>query len=230
MKKTILLLLTTLSLLSCDDGLIYDDVVFTPGEGRKIKFTGTIVGADTWAEGYALVIAGFSQDDYAIISKSVPLSDDEVEVVMTGIPDEVISLELTVVNRLRRRMVTFATCDETSYSGDTLLLEVGKVDVSMFETIQQQLFNTTCANCHGASAYAAKGLYLTEGKSFDAIVGVESKIVEGMKIVEPGAPEKSLLSLILSSDLSSTWTYDHSKEVLSFDTRTMLDKWIETIY
>jgi len=78
MKKIVALavLLTVLLFSSCDDGRIYEEVVAIPEEGRVVKLTGKLTGAENWSSGYNVVVAGFDDTkEYAIITKAIP--DDE---------------------------------------------------------------------------------------------------------------------------------------------------------
>ncbi len=220
--------LTTMAITACDDGLIYEKTATVGIEGRVVKLTGTLTGADAWADGYSVVLAGFEEgNDYPTIAKAVPLSSDgeAVELVMSGIGNEVETLELCAINRLRKRVATFADM-ECPNTEDTISMEVGELQVSMLSAIQVEIFNTTCANCHGGSTYAAAGLYLTEGDSYAALVGQPSTKVDSMMIVAENDTTQSVLHYVLNSNISSEWRYDHSTEVTSSDMLTLVDKWI----
>lgn len=228
MKKTLAFCVILLHLvcLSCDDGRIYEEVVAIPEEGRVVKLTGLLTGAENWSSGYSVVVAGFDDtNDYAIITKAIPATECR-EVVLSGINDEVTRIELCVINRLRKRILSYETFD-CPLSADTIRLEAGSMDVGMYATIQSRLFNTTCANCHGASTYAAAGLYLTEGKSYDALVGQPSVKVSGKSLVSPGNADESILYQALGTDISTVWNYDHTKEVLSGAWLDVLEDWID---
>ena len=193
MKKTshISIILIILALLSCDDGRIYDTEAILPEEGRVVELTGEVTGSN-WTDKYSVVLAGFGEDsEYAIITKSVPLTG-KTKVVLSGISDEVTRMELCVINRLRKRIVTLQAfeCPATT---DTIRLEAAPVDAGMYATIQDRLFNTTCAACHGYGERAAAGLFLTEGRSHAALVGKESVKVPGMLLVAEGNAEESVL-------------------------------------
>ena len=49
----------------------------------------------------------------------------------------------------------------------------------------------TCAHCHGGSSSAAANLYLTEGKSYEALVNRPSKKVDGMLLVSRAVRKKA---------------------------------------
>ena len=100
-------------------------------------------------------------------------------------------------------------------------MDVGTINISMFNAIQQAFFNTTCANCHGASNRAAAGLYLTEGKSREALVDVDSRKVEGRN--------NSVLHMVLNQQTVEGISMDHRDLVSEKNEMTILpliDSWI----
>lgn len=212
--------------VSCDDGRLYEDQIDIPEAGRVAKLTGQLTGVGNWAEGYDVVVAGFAENnDFAIITKDVQVSaDGQVSTILSGIPDEVTEVEFCVTNRLRKRILTFRQADLNTT--DTIRLEVGTMDVGMYATIQEQLFNTTCVSCHGASTFAGGGLYLTSGKSYDALMGKPSQLVEGMLLVNPGKAASSLLYQTIDTDISTTWRQDHSNMVMSPTLKGVVRDWI----
>ncbi len=150
MKPTATLVLAALSAIAwgCDEGRIYDDYEFEGPEGLVARVTATVTGADQWPEGYALAVAGFADgSEYALISKNAEAGPDgSCDVVLTGIPREVTSVELCAIDRLRRRVGTFAKA-ECSEKADTIRLSAGNVDASPAAAIQTEIFNTTCTQC-----------------------------------------------------------------------------------
>lgn len=230
MKKEILsiLLLSLLGLASCDDGKIYTNNNIITTEGSTLKITADISGIDKWPEGYSIVIAGFGETDYAVISKGVPAPEkdgDAVEVILSGITTEVNQIELCVINRLRKRIATFYQTD-FSAQADTIFIDAGTIDAGMFNSIQQTVFDAHCIACHGTSTSAAGGLYLTEGRSYEALVNVKADLSpEGKMLVHPGDPADSFILDIL---LSNTTRHDHS-DILSVmpEKTTLLQSWIE---
>lgn len=219
-----------LSLVACDDGKIYNDNIITQEEGIAVRLSGDLLGLDKWSDGYNIAIAGFGDTDYAIISKNVTSISEEstiVDLVMSGVTPQVKTIELCAIDRLRKRIASFCSI-QCNQSTDTLYFNVGQVNVGMHNAIQQCVFNITCAQCHGRSNYAAAGLYLTEGKSYDALVNKPSKLISGEYLVKPGDASTSTLYNILSSDITTTWGYDHSVEVLSTSTLDLIKNWIDS--
>lgn len=232
MKKTtfaLLIAISQLGLASCDDGTIYPESATSP-TGKVVKLEGTLMGLENWASTYHIAIAGFvnAEDEYAELSKQISASDiqnGKTTVVLAGIKDEITEVRLCALDRLRRHIVTFAKINVTSAT-DTVRMSLGVQDIGMFNAIQQTLFNTTCANCHGAANQAAAGLYLTEGDSYAALVGQPSTKVEGENIVEPADAGKSVLYRALSSDITASWHYNHQSEVTSTDILLLINNWI----
>ena len=155
-----------LSLCACDDGRIYPETN-TSADGKTVVLEGVLEGFDSWSSNYRVSIAGFEQadDEYASVSKVITASDiqdGKALVELSGIKDNVTLVRLCVLDRLRRHIVGFKEVD-ISDATEPVKMDVGTIDISMFNAIQQSFFNTTCANCHGASNRAAAGLFLTEG-------------------------------------------------------------------
>ena len=86
---------------------------------------------------------------------------------------------------------------------------------------------TTCAACHGATGNAAASLFLTEGKSRESLVGIQSKKVPTLNRVTPGDSPNSVLYQTISGDISSTWHYNHSAEITSADMKSLIADWID---
>lgn len=224
----IFIILTVLT--SCDDGKIFDDTLISQEEGVSVVLTGELDGVDRWSDEYNIAVAGFGDSEYAVISKNVTTINnetDQVELIMSGVTSQVKTIELCGIDRLRKRVITFKSIS-VDHTLDTLYFEVGKVDVGMFSAIQKSVFNVTCSQCHGGSNFAAAGLYLTEGRSYEALVNKPSIINENEILVLPGDALNSTLYNILSSNVTSTWKYDHSVEVLSTTTLDLIKSWIDT--
>ena len=209
MKNYILFLAaiwTTVSLCSCDAGRIYEQHVDIERGGYVLKLTGRFSGLGNWADGYSVVVAGFNdKSEYAVITKSLPLNQsDGTEVVMTlgGINDEVTVLKLCVINRLRECVADFHTieCEEIFASADTIMMNVGTLDVGMYSAIQSQVFDKKCTMCHGETGTAAGNLFLTADKSYHALVNRPAYKNSDLLLVKPGEAEESFLHLVLNRD------------------------------
>ena len=237
MKKIITIFACSLTFLvfqACDDGRLNEHESPISPEGRTVKLTARFTGISSWPDpSMYVVLAGFNDDsDYALVNKSVPaptVEGDEITIILSGIKEQVTRVELCVINRLRKHIVSFYTIDETQLaSSNDIEVDAGTLHVGMYNTIQERVFNTTCVNCHGSATSAAAGLYLTSEKSHSAIVGVASKKLEGMNFVEPGDAGKSALYEALSTDVSITdaWHYNHTAEVVDEGILSMIRQWI----
>lgn len=237
MKKYAYILLglcLLVSLNACDDGRLYEEEIPISTEGRTVNLKARLTGIKTWPQSsFYVAIAGFNNEsDYALISKTVPapsVEGGEVTITLSGIKEEVTSVELCVISRLRQRVLSYYTVSAAELtSGNEINVDAGTLNVGMFPTIQERVFNTTCVNCHGAATSAAAGLYLTEGRSHAAMVGVPSKKIEGMNIVEPGKASESALYQAIATDISieKSWRYNHTAEVVNDDMLALIRTWI----
>ncbi len=229
--QIIWLLAILICLPSCDEGRIYNDDTVQAEEGGTARFSGEVTGADTWSNGYTLALAGFEDgNDYALISKNIETSASEgvYDVTLSGIPADVSTIELCALDRLRRRVATFL-CAEYSAQDGTLQLHADGVDISMSAAIQNEIFNTTCIQCHGGTGHAAAGLDLLAGNSFRNLISVPSRKIPGIERVAPGQSSESELFLILDTDISADWNYDHSVEVVHQEKLDLIRNWIDNL-
>lgn len=211
---------------SCDDGRLYADRLIIPEEGRVVRLTATLDGLDTWADGYSVVLAGFGEgSDYAVIAKSVQAADDgTVDITMSGVAEEVTTLEVCAINRIRKRVATYYELDCSTLADDTLRIDAGRLDVGMFATIQQDIFDRTCTGCHGEGRW----LDLSAGASHATLVGQPSTVFEGRTRVLPGHAAESVLYTILTTDESANLATDHRTQfTLSDEQFALIEDWID---
>ena len=211
---------------SCDDGRLYADRLIIPEEGRVVKLTATLSGLDTWTEGYSIVLAGFEAgSDYAVIAKSVQAAEDgTVDLTMSGVPAEVTTLEVCVVNRIRKRVATYHALDCSTLDEDTLRIDAGTQDVGMFATIQRDIFDRTCTGCHGQGRW----LDLSPGASHRTLVNQPSTVFEGRTRVLPGDAAASVLYTILTTGESADLGTDHRTQfTLSEEQFSLIGDWID---
>lgn len=226
-----------LGLLSaCDEGRIPEKEIVMTEEGRVAKLSCSIKGLSTWASGYNVVIAGFKESSsYAVTSVNISSSSvqegENVDLVLSGISDEVSTIEVCVINRLRERVASFSSTEALDTS-DTIRIDAGALDVSMYNAIQQTVFTPSCAACHGSAAGTPSGhLYLTEGNSYADLYDVYSTKVDNRKRVNPGNAEESVLYQVLTTDLSAGWHYDHLPLLDDDDSDnllTLIRDWIDS--
>jgi LEA14-like dessication related protein len=223
-------------LAACDDGDIVEKYAFQQ-EGIKVAVDATISGLDSWPDGYSVTLSGFALPvndktaaaEYSEISKQIINNGNGTShITLGGIPQSVNYLEITVLNRIRQRVVTLwqkeLTNDEKS-TRDTLKIDAGAINAGMYNYIQQEYFNNSCANCHGLGEHAAAGLYLTEGKSYAAMVNVKSSKRADINLVTPGDTAKSVLHKILKGEFSEV-KHNHSDKLDLEQDKILIDNWI----
>ena len=211
---------------SCDDGRLYADRLIIPEEGRVVKLTATLEGLDTWSDGYSIVLAGFEDgSDYTVIAKSVQAADDgTVDITMSGVAEEVTTLEVCAINRIRKRVATYYELDCSTLGDDTIRIDAGRLDVGMFATIQQDIFDRTCTGCHGEGRW----LDLSAGTSYQTLVGQPSTVFEGRTRVLPGSATESVLYTILTTSESADLGTDHQTQfTLSEEQFALIGDWID---
>lgn len=224
-----LLVLTLFAVIitSCDDGKIYNEGGGTVNrEGSTVKLTAQVTGNTSWPSGYSLVLAGFaSNEKYAQMAKGLGIDKNgKVDMVLSGVTSEVNQLEICIINKLRKRIATLYKTDFTEQE-DTIRIDAGTINAGIFNSIQNEIL-TACTNCHGAGNGAAADLYLTEGKSYAALINVKAITSEdGKVLVKPNDVENSYLIDVLIKGASPHYHND----ILSgeIDKLDLLESWIE---
>lgn len=215
--------------VACDDGRIYPDIVLVERAGGAVRVSGQVSGQSAWPSGYSLVLAGFSDDsEYAKTAKGLSAcTDGTLNLVLSGIPSEVTTIEICAINKLRKRLVSFYRYDYAVQS-DTIRLDIGTLDLGMFRAVQTNVFDRTCTSCHGSSMSAAAGLFLTVDRSYDALVNVPADLSpKGLNFVTPGSVDSSFLHQVLNTDVSASWSMDHIDMITSSELLKLVDDWIE---
>ncbi len=215
-------------LTACDDGLIPREEHAATAGGLTAKLTGRVTGADSWPEYYQLVLAAFTDGEYAATQVLVsPDADGNVSLTLTNIGSEVETVELCVTNRLRKRILTYLSVDAASASGDTIYLDARQVDAGMYPAIQENIFDKSCVQCHGGSTIPAAELCLTTEESHDALVGRPSTQVDGGIRVIPGDAERSVLHKVINPGGVVGVDFSHENMVTSSAYLRLIDEWIE---
>lgn len=232
MKHTFALLLASCSLLlaSCDEGRIPEKSYTNSEKGRVAKLEADIEGTNTWNSNYSIVFAGFADDnEYSQIAKNIkPDANGHVSLELAGIPENVTQLEICVINSIRERVATLYTADAPSTSDTIRVTPTDKVSLSMYDYLQNSVFDKQCSHCHSGNDWAAS-LNLNKGKSYADLVGKASHKVEGKERVTSGNADNSVLYEVLSSGLSADWKYDHSKIMVTDAANLKLIKeWINS--
>lgn len=219
--------MTLLTLTGCDEGPIGNgEIADSASAGSVVRMTcRDVSGLDTWPDGYIVALAGFdTSGEYAVISKNVTGR----ETILSGIPDNVDRVEVCVIDKLRKRVASLGVASVTPDVADTVRIELDRLDAGMLDAIDVTVFATTCAQCHGATGTAAAGLDLHGGHARASLLGQQSRLVPGESLVVPGNASASVLMQVLSTDLSKTWRYDHTAEVVNETTLDMVRDWIDS--
>lgn len=233
-------LLLGLMLQACDDGDIPEKEYVRQETGRVAKLTGRISGLDDWSSHYSVVLAAYGpESDYSLIQKALPVShkdDSTLEMVLGGISAEASTVELAVSNSLRQRVMSIRSVDVEDVSdSDTIRIDLDGVDLSMMGVLQTGVLDKACIQCHGGAGFAAAGLNLTSGHSYDALVGTASSKVEGLQRVAPGDPQGSLLYQLITEGGENILHVNHVEIFTSqfkdglADLRTMIERWIKFV-
>lgn len=223
------------SITACDDGRIEEGQhEFSTEKGWVVKLTGQLRGVSTWGNAYSLAVAGFNEtSSYAVISKTIPINQPDgvaMEWTMSGVNEEVRIIKLCAIDKLRRSVADFVVLtrgDWDAATGDTIRMDLGTLDVSMFSAIQKEVFNAKCVSCHGQSTFAGASLYLTEGKSYEALVNKASKCQPSFLLVQPENPDNSFLYHVVTEN--GAVKHDHMDLFSEKDENQLelIKKWIE---
>lgn len=221
--------LAAASMTACDDGKIYDDAKYdNEGYGFSVTMKGDISGCSDYSDGspYSVALAAFAEgDDYALVAK--PVADGNGEVTLSGISTEAASVELCLINRLRRRVFTYASIPAADTPDSSLVMEVGAADVDAGTTVEEKVFAASCTQCHCATGKAAARLDLMPGNARQSLVGVASTVAEGACRVVPGNAGASLLWQAVATDATSGWAFNHANLLKDKDI-DFIEYWINS--
>lgn len=228
-------LLGVFGLVACDEGDILEQNEGERTSGKTARLTAIVTGMDTWSSPYSVVLAGFAEGGSNVLVQkqlasavAADATSGAVSTTLALTSDDIATIELCVTNRLRERIVTFVSVSATQATGDTIRLDAGTVDLSMYKSIQDLVFTGTCARCHGLGATPAGGLSLVEGQSYAQLVGQASRLPErGIRVV-PGNASQSLLHKVIHGDPTAGVTFDHSNMIKEATTVALIDNWINS--
>lgn len=220
-----LLAVLPLLMAGCDDGKIYPDNSEIESTGFSVTMKGVLTGCGQYDDTqYTVALAAFETDnEFAVVSKN--LSDGADDVTVTNVDRNVTTIEICIINRLRKRVITLASMPVAPSAENDVMFDVGELDVAPFAAISSGIFTKTCLQCHGGTETPAAGLDLNASKAYADIVGVPSKVVEGEMIVNPGNAPASTLWQAVATDISESWRFDHSN-LLNGDKSSFIESWI----
>lgn len=204
---TTLLALLAMTLTSCDDGHVDDPVYEDTTDYYTAEITGTFKSLHTWTGDYSVAAACFDgSSPYSVTQQVLPSSSNDSTsktLILTQIPVKAKTIEIAVVNILRKRIATIYSYSipETQSYKDTIHINVGTLNVGMFGAINKFVFQNTavnCSKCHGDTKPAAS-LYLTEDKAYKSLVGVTSHKDANYLRVKPYDADSSYLYMVLTT-------------------------------
>lgn len=221
-----LILPLSLFISACDEGKIYPSGLSgDTASGLSVVTHARISGySDFYGEDYSLVVAAFSEGSrFAAMTKAIV--PEEEEIMLNNIRADVSSVEICVVNRLRERIFTIASIPIANAAQECIQFEAGNIDANPFSLIEREIFDVSCARCHGASGHSAAGLNLLREKAYSMLVDKASSVVEGRCRVLPGDAPNSTLWEALATDISDSWAFSHTN-LLSSEKTDFIEYWI----
>lgn len=229
------LILATLT--ACDDGQVTEKTVVNTSESYEVQIIGTFKSLHTWSGTYSVAAACFDEtSEYSLIQKVLPATatDTSIDTLhLSGVPTTARTVEVAVVNSLRKRIATIYSYDipEGQSTRETITLNVGTLDVGMFGAINRFVFqgsSTNCSRCH-ASATATAHLDLTAANAYQSLVGVASYVDPTQTRITPGSTAQSFLYKVITEG-DDRIGYTHPRIFEDKATKPFLDiikAWIE---
>lgn len=219
--KTKLSLLSTLcvicmTIVSCDDGHVDDPIFKHNTEGYNVQITGVFKKLNTWTGNYSVVAAAFGDDsEYSLIQKVLPstTTDDTKEVVkLSNIPATSKTIEIAVVNTLRKRIATLYSYEipDVYSNDDTIRIDAGTLNVGMFGAINKVILQgteTNCSRCHSGTNGAAN-LDLTAENAYKSLVNVPAyKDNTKMRVLPKDADNSFFYKVITEGDENISYSH-----------------------
>jgi len=226
MKYFVYLFISCLLITSCDDGDIYPKEPGDDSNGRILQTEISFTGIKSWPTESTIVFAAFGEDErYPLVSKTIEKSVEGASTAITlkNVPRNAKYASVCIIEKGRKLSYSFSDFELTGEE-TTVTIPAQTINLLTYPRIQKQVFSQ-CIACHGGGASTAADLYLTEGKSYHALVNIHSSISD-KKLVDPGFINSSFLIDILKSQ--SGLKYDHTS-ISSFkdDDMSLLETWIE---
>ena len=187
---------------SCDEGRIEEKEIVIPESGFTLKLTGTISGLSTWSSTYELALAGLTSDGSVSLYRIIE-NDGDVSIDLSGITESIAEVQLCIMERASRKsVIAYQEIEQDNFNAEDniIKMDVGTLDVSMYNSIQKYIFDDKCISCHGSQGGAPRGLFLTSGKSYENLVNKASKSNPDYLLVKPNNANGSYLPLILSEN------------------------------
>ncbi|MDR2037280.1 MAG: hypothetical protein LBQ60_05095 [Bacteroidales bacterium] len=212
---------------SCDSGDIYpDEVVHT---GISVTATFDLEHLEVFPTSYEILFGTFNDEsDIPIVSTTVTKPDEGtvVNVTLSSIPEGSTSMRLSIAKSGRKTFYTLYEMKLDVVPTESMVIPQQTVDLLQYGRIQQQVFDQ-CITCHGGTESAAAGLRLTEDKSYEDLVDVDSER-SVKKRVSPYSIGNSFLIDVLTKDLNLSYQHNTSISSLKDDDVVLLEEWIRS--
>ena len=199
--------------VACDDGHVDDPVFEHNADGYNVQITGTFQRLNTWTGDYSVVAAAFDGiSDYSLIQKVLPAGEKQEVVRLSNIPAQSKTIEIAVVNTLRKRIATLYSYEipEGYDSNDTIRIDAGVMNVGMFGTINQVVLQgagTNCSMCHNNSNSAAH-LDLTAENAYASLVNAPAyKDGTKIRVIPNDAANSFFYKVITEGDDNVTYSH-----------------------
>ncbi len=195
-------------LCACDDGHIDEPSHTATTDAYNILIKGTFQHINTWSSPYTVAAACF--DDESPYSLTLTPLAETSQITLANVPTTAKTIEIAVVNNLRKRIATIYTyrISEAKPSKDTIRIDVGNLDVGVYNTINQFVFQgNNCSRCHSSQSPAAN-LDLTAANAYQNLVGKQaSKDKNRTRVVASNAANSYLYKVITEGDANVGYSH-----------------------
>lgn len=223
----------TFAVSACDDGHVDEKSGDVTSDGFTVELTGgagTLKSLSGFPAGQnSVAIACFAEgSEFAVMQRNIPntVSAGKADtIVMSNVPSETRTVEVAVVNVLRKRVQTLYKYE---INGDADKRDTVRIDLgSVFDIVNNQLFQRAdCSRCHSASGGAA-GLDLSPEHAYTSLVGVTAHKDPSKQRVKPFDASDSYLYKVLSEGDEHV-SYAHTSLMADYqDMLQVLKLWID---
>jgi hypothetical protein len=214
---------------ACDSGDIYpvdpETVAGIPVEAA-FRFTHT----EAWPESYEILLGIFDDEsDIPIVSKNIsqPAEGAKVSVSLSGIPEGAKSVRLCLAKSGRKTFYTLYEKKLDDVPSNAVVISEQTINLLQYGRIQEQVFSQ-CIQCHGGANWAGAGLYLTPGRSYDALVDMPSEKSPKKRVFPENVSGSFLIDVLTGEPSGFSYQHSTSISILKSDDITLLKEWIKS--
>lgn len=217
--KNIIGLLAIVLLFSCSK----EDSITTV---NTVSGSLTVSDTENWIESEYLMLGLFKDDatspDYSV-QLSTPSNNQSIPFSISNVKSDNYTPKVYIAEERKANKAILHVFSIIETSEDVQLPSVS-IQLLTYTRVQEQVFNN-CLLCHGESTDVEAGLYLTNEKSYKALVNVPSEMEEGEILVTPNDVVASYLLSVLKNEHSG-FDHSYSSTILANDI-VLVEKWIE---